>query len=82
MDEGLRMCFFSINQFILIRPFLFKEQMNELFSRYKDNSQVETIHINRLLEVLQAFGRNPSQQDCERRIHELEDDGKRFYLIY
>jgi hypothetical protein len=56
--------------------------MNELFSRYKDNSQVETIHINRLLEVLQAFGRNPSQQDCERRIHELEDDGKRFYLIY
>ena len=55
--------------------------MNELFSRYKDNPEVETIHINRLLEVLQAFGRNPSQIDCQRRIDELEADGKKFYLI-
>ncbi|CAF1261932.1 unnamed protein product [Adineta steineri] len=52
------------------------QQMNELFSRYKDESDLDTIHINRLLEVLQAFGRNPSQSDCDKRIHELEDDEK------
>jgi Ca2+-binding EF-hand superfamily protein len=50
--------------------------MNELFSKYKDSPELDTIHINRLLEVLQAFGKNPSQSDCEKRINELEADGK------
>ncbi|CAF1188664.1 unnamed protein product [Rotaria sordida] len=50
--------------------------MNELFSKFKDNPELDTIHVNRLLEVLQVFGRNPSQIDCNRRIRELEEDEK------
>lgn len=50
--------------------------MNEIFSKYKDSSEVDTIHINRLLEVLQACGKNPSQKDCQKRINQLEADGK------
>ncbi len=53
-----------------------EDKMNELFSKYKDDPEVETIHISRLLEALQAFGKNPSQADCEERIHELEGAGK------
>lgn len=50
--------------------------MNELFSKYKDNPELDTIHIDRLLEVLQACGKNPSKKDCQRRINELESEGK------
>ncbi|UJR14809.1 hypothetical protein I4U23_001796 [Adineta vaga] len=50
--------------------------MYDLFAQFKDNSDLTTIHINRLMEVLQAFGRNPSRTDCEKRIHELEEDEK------
>lgn len=50
--------------------------MNELFSRYKDHANRQTVHLNRLLEVLQAFGRNPSGADCRRRMHELGEDGE------
>ncbi|CAF0909778.1 unnamed protein product [Adineta ricciae] len=50
--------------------------MYELFSQFKDNDNIETIHINRLMETLQAFGRNPSQADCNKRIRKLEEDGK------
>jgi hypothetical protein len=65
-----------------------KEQMNELFSKYKDDPENDTIHVRRLSEVLQAFGKNPSQKDCEQRISELEENGKRkkkkksFFLIF
>lgn len=55
-----------------------KADEEQLFSKYKDSPELDTIHINRLLEVLQAFGKNPSQTDCERRINELEGDGKNF----
>jgi len=55
-----------------------EEKMNELFSKYKDDPELETIHISRLLEVLQAFGKNPSQADCEERIHELEGAGRNY----
>lgn len=48
----------------------------ELFSKYKDDPELNTIHVNRLLEVLQAFGKNPSQKDCQQRINELELDEK------
>jgi Ca2+-binding EF-hand superfamily protein len=48
--------------------------MNELFSKYKDNSELETIHVRRLLEALQAFGKNPSQKDCQHRIIQLQSD--------
>jgi Ca2+-binding EF-hand superfamily protein len=61
----------------LIRNFFFKAnetQMNELFSKYKDNPELETIHVRHLLEVLQALGKNPSQKDCQRRIDELQSD--------
>ncbi|CAF3664561.1 unnamed protein product [Rotaria sp. Silwood1] len=50
--------------------------INELFSKYKDSPELDTIHINRLLEILQACGRNPSQTDCNRRIQALEEDEK------
>jgi calmodulin len=60
--------------------FYFIEQLNELFSKFKDNPDVDTIHVSRLLETLQAFGRNPSQIDCDTRITELEADGKKIKL--
>ncbi|CAF3620427.1 unnamed protein product, partial [Rotaria sp. Silwood2] len=47
---------------------------NGLFSKFKDNPELDTIHANRLLEVLQTFGKNPSQMDCNRRIQALEED--------
>jgi calmodulin len=50
--------------------------MYDLFSKYKDNSELDTVHVSRLLELLQAFGKNPSQADCQRRIDELESDEK------
>ncbi|CAF4633871.1 unnamed protein product, partial [Rotaria sp. Silwood2] len=49
---------------------------NGLFSKFKDNPELDTIHANRLLEVLQTFGKNPSQMDCNRRIQALEEDEK------
>lgn len=55
--------------------------MNELFSRFKENPELHTIHISRLLEVLQVFGRNPSISDCNRRIQLLEEDGKIFDIF-
>ena len=42
---------------------------------------METIHVGRLFEVLQAFGRNPSKKDCQRRIDQLESD-ERFELTF
>jgi Ca2+-binding EF-hand superfamily protein len=48
--------------------------MNELFSKYKDKPELETIHVRRLFEVLQAFGKNPSKKDCQQRIGQLSSD--------
>lgn len=55
---------------------LFVEAFNELFSRFKDDSDADYISTSRLTVVLQAFGRNPSQKDAEERIRDLENEGK------
>lgn len=60
---------------------LFVGDMYDLFSRFKDNATIDTIHANRLMETLQAFGRNPSQADCNKRIRELEEDGSKFIFV-
>ena len=49
--------------------------MHDVFSRFKDDQDNDYINANRLTEVLQAFGRNPSQRDSEQRITELEMSG-------
>ncbi|CAM4787361.1 unnamed protein product [Rotaria magnacalcarata] len=51
-------------------------ELNDLFSRFKDDSANDYINVNRLTEVLQAFGRNPSLRDSEQRMNELEAGGK------
>ncbi|CAF3310920.1 unnamed protein product [Rotaria socialis] len=51
-------------------------ELNDLFSRFKDDSANDYINVNRLTEVLQAFGRNPSLRDSEQRMNELEAAGK------
>jgi calmodulin len=48
------------------------QELNELFSRFKADPNDDFINVNRLTEVLQAFGRNPSLRDSEERINELE----------
>jgi hypothetical protein len=55
-------------------------KFNEIFSRFKDDQDVDFINVNRLTEVLQAFGRNPSLRDSEDRINELEMAGKKIFL--
>lgn len=54
---------------------LFLVELNEIFSRFKDDPTSDFINVNRLAEVLQAFGRNPSYQDAAQRISELEAAG-------
>jgi hypothetical protein len=56
--------------------FLFLGELNEIFSRFKDDPEADFININSLTSVLQAFGRNPSLRDSEQRIIELEEVGK------
>ena len=56
--------------------------MNELFSKYKDSPELHTVHVNRLLELLQAFGRNPSETECNARINELERNGTEIRIVY
>ncbi|CAF3559118.1 unnamed protein product [Rotaria sp. Silwood1] len=51
-------------------------ELHEVFSRFKDDPNDDFININRLTQVLQALGRNPSLKDSEQRINELEADGK------
>jgi hypothetical protein len=51
--------------------------LNEIFSKFKDDPTVDFVNVNRLTQVLQAFGRNPSLRDSEIRINELEAAGKR-----
>ncbi len=53
--------------------------MNDIFSRFKDDLDVDFINVNRLTEVLQAFGRNPSLRDSEERMNELEMAGKKIF---
>jgi len=53
--------------------------LNEIFSRFKDDPDVDFINVNRLTEVLQAFGRNPSLRDSEERMNELEMAGKKIF---
>ncbi len=53
-------------------------KFNEIFSRFKDDPDVDFINVNRLTEVLQAFGRNPSLRDSEERINDLEMAGENF----
>ncbi|CAF1104507.1 unnamed protein product [Rotaria magnacalcarata] len=48
------------------------QHMNELFSKFKDNSELDTVHTNRLLQVLQVFGKNPSQMECNKRVEALK----------
>ncbi|CAF2565825.1 unnamed protein product [Rotaria sp. Silwood2] len=50
--------------------------LNEVFSRFKDDPNDDFININRLTQILQALGRNPSLKDSEQRINELEATGK------
>ncbi|CAF4814204.1 unnamed protein product [Rotaria socialis] len=52
-------------------------ELNDLFSRFKDDSANDYINVNRLTEVLQAFGRNPSLRDSEQRMNELEAAGRK-----
>ncbi|CAF0746357.1 unnamed protein product [Rotaria sordida] len=47
-------------------------ELNAIFSRFKDDPNEDFINVNRLTQVLQAFGRNPSLKDSEQRINELE----------
>lgn len=52
------------------------QELNELFSRFKDDPDADYINVYRLTEVLQAFGRNPSLKDSEERIQDFENEGK------
>ncbi len=69
--------FFLVFRKIIINRIDFLEELNEIFSRFKDDQDDDFINLNRLTEVLQAFGRNPSLRDSEIRINELEAAGKR-----
>lgn len=51
-------------------------EFNDLFSRFKDDPEHDYINVNRLTEILQAFGRNPAIRDAEQRINQLAADGK------
>jgi Ca2+-binding EF-hand superfamily protein len=64
----------------ITKTFDLLEEVNELFSRFKNDPDDDFINVNRLTEVLQAFGRNPSLRDSEARINELEMDGKHDFL--
>ncbi|CAF0914558.1 unnamed protein product [Adineta steineri] len=52
------------------------QDFNEIFSRFKDDPDVNSINVNHLTEILQAFGRNPSLKDSQERVNELELVGK------
>ena len=55
----------------------FLEAFVEIFSRFKTQPDDEFVDVQRLMHVLQAFGRNPSLKDSQTRIQELEAAGKR-----
>lgn len=61
---------------------IFLAELNDLFSKFKDDPDVDFINVNRLTEVLQAFGRNPSLKDSEERIIELETAGKQRHIVF
>lgn len=75
MNKSIKKCVRNFNKKIIIIN-IFLEELNELFSRFKDDPDADFINVNRLTEVLQAFGRNPSLKDSEERIIELETAGK------
>ncbi|CAF1336674.1 unnamed protein product [Adineta ricciae] len=51
-------------------------ELNEIFSKFKDDPREDCIRVKHLTEVIQALGRNPSMKDAEERIDELEAIGK------
>jgi Ca2+-binding EF-hand superfamily protein len=55
--------------------------LNEIFSKFKDYPDQDFIHVDRLTEVMRAFGRNPSLRDSEERINEFQLAGKKVVLI-
>lgn len=55
-------------------------ELNDLFSRFKDDPDQDFVNVNRLTEILQAFGRNPSFRDSEQRIAEFEAMGKKISI--
>ncbi|CAF3603394.1 unnamed protein product [Rotaria sp. Silwood1] len=56
-------------------------ELHEVFSRFKDDPNDDFININRLTQVLQALGRNPSLKDSEQRINELEADAEESWTV-
>ena len=51
------------------------DELNEIFSKFKDDPHEDCVRVKRLTEVIQALGRNPSMKDAEERIDELEAIG-------
>jgi len=85
MNESLKNCVrdsFLVFRKIIINRIDLLEELNEIFSRFKDDQDDDFINLNRLTEVLQAFGRNPSLRDAEERINQLEIAGKKKSFSY
>jgi calmodulin len=81
MIKSIKRCVRKSCDNIHTNKFDLLEELNELFSRFKADPNDDFINVNRLTEVLQAFGRNPSLRDSEERINELEMAGKKIFLL-
>ena len=66
---------------IMKNGFYLLEELNEIFSKFTDDPNLGFINVDRLTDVVRAFGRNPTLRDSAERINELELAGKKIVFI-